>query len=323
VEEYYFVEGNGVVMEIDNSRAACFRRCPWEYYEQYLRNGIGVEPIPPPGEGYSPLMYGARIHERLEERYTGILKYPPHVNEILELESEIMMQAYQARYPDEPLDVVDVERTFKVQLPDLCPTCYSSEFVVNAQHPGVPEGLLCEACRTYFLPGRHILVGKMDLVVRNDGLLDIWDHKTEKRGSKSNVPQKWGARDQASLYLWAAERLYPGEPIGNFFVNVLTRQSDKGQVGPSFPAERQKLERTQRAIDIAIRDIIVVADDIERYQRIFKDGEWPSNRENCYTWGYCDYYQLHRYGEDPALILEHKFKPKEQYLQLGGIPIIQ
>jgi len=264
------------------------------------------------------------MHERLEEYYKGVLKYPPNPNDILETEAEIMMQAYQARYPEVVLDIVDVERTFRVQLPDLCPLCYSLEFVEVSEHADVwPGQMYCKACDHYFHTGRHVLVGKMDLAVRNEGLLDIWDHKTEKRGSKSNLPQKWGARDQASLYLWAAEKLYPGEQIGNFYVNVLTRQSDKGQVGPSFPAERQKLERNQKAIDIAIRDIVIVADEIERYQRIFKDGEWPSNRENCYGWGYCAYYQLHRYGEDPALILEHKFRPKEEYLHLGGVPIIQ
>lgn len=305
-------------MEIDNSKAACFRRCPWEYFEQYLRNGVGVEPIPPPGEGYSPLRFGARMHERLEEYYKGVMKYPPHANEILELEAEIMMQAYQARYPEALMNIVDVERTFRIQLPKFCPECYT-----RFELPYDGLGPWCYVCNKQVFPGSHVLIGKMDLAVRNEGLLDIWDHKTEKRGAKSNLPQKWGARDQASLYLWAAERLYPEEQIGNFYVNVLTRQSDKGQVGPSFPAERQKLERNQRAIDIAIRDIVVVADEIERYSRIFKDGEWPSNRENCYTWGYCDYYQLHRYGEDPELILEHRFKPKEEYLHLGGIPIIQ
>lgn len=301
-------------MQIDNSRASCFRECSWKYFEQYERDGTGIEAITPPGEGYSPLDFGGRMHERLEEYYKGALLYPPHPNEILETEAEIMMQAYQARYPEAVMDIVDMERTFKVALPYHCPNCYE-----------IPKGvaLLCESCGYGGEFPRHTLVGKIDLVLRNEeGKLDIWDHKTEKRGAKSNLPQKWGARDQASLYLWAAERIYK-EPIGNFYVNVLTRQSEKGQVGPSFPAERQKLERNQRAIDIAIRDIVVVADEIERYKRIFGDGEWPSNREMCYGWGYCEYYQIHRYGEDPSLIIEHKFQPKKEYLHLGGIPIIR
>jgi len=312
--------------EIDNSSAAQFRECPWKFYECNLRNGTGIEPIPPPGEGYSPLEFGARMHERLEEYYSNERLYPPHANEILETESELMIQAYKARYPDEHLDIVDVERTFKVQLPRLCPHCYQG--IVRLQKEALSGAPLpyCDACSDWVTINyeNHILVGKTDLVIRNaEGKLDIWDHKTEKRGAKSNLPQKWGARDQASLYLWAAERLYPGEEIGNFYVNVLTRQSDKGQVGPSFPAERQKLERNVRAIEIAIRDIVIVADEIERYKRIFKDGEWPSNREQCYTFYPCEFYQVHRYGEDPSLIIEHKFRPKQEYLKLEGLPIIQ
>ncbi len=302
-------------MDIDNSRASCFRECNWKYFEQYERNGIGIEPIPVEAEGYSSLDYGGRVHERLEEYYTGNLKYPPHANDILETEAEIMMQAYQARYPEALFNIVDVERTFRVQLPAHCPECYNIVQLVGLS-------AWCLHCNKIVYPSQHVLIGKMDLVVRNEGLLDIWDHKTEKRGAKSNLPQKWGARDQASLYLWAAERIYK-EPIGNFYVNVLTRQSEKGQIGPSFPAERQKLERNQRAIDIAIRDIVIVADEIERYKRIFKDGEWPSNREMCYGWGYCPYYQIHRYGEDPSLIIENRFQPKKEYLHLGGVPIIQ
>jgi len=313
-------------MQIDNSRAAIFRECPWKYYEQYERNGVGIEPLPFPGEGYSALEYGSRIHELLEEFYTeglafkyAIPLHPPGPNGALELEAEIMMQAYKARYPDEQLDIVDVEKTFKVALPELCPDCYNSNVV---PYPG-DRDMCCNDCGNRFNRRKHVLIGKMDLVVRNaDGQLDIIDHKTEKRGAKSNLPQKWGARDQASLYLWAAERIYK-EPVGNFYVNVLTRQSEKGQVGPSFPAERQKLERNQKAIDIAVRDIIIVADEIVRYKRIFKDNEWPANREMCYTWGYCPFYQVHRYGEDPSLIIEHKFQPKKEYLNLGGVPIIQ
>jgi len=302
-------------MQIDNSIAAQFRECPWKFYENNLRNDTGIEPIPPEGEGYSPLEFGARMHERLEEYYSNERLYPPHVNEILETESELMLQAYKARYPNEQLDIVDVERTFKVALPYHCPQCYN-----------IPKGvaLWCEYCGYGAAFPQHVLIGKIDLVVRNaEGKLDIWDHKTEKRGAKSNLPQKWGARDQASLYLGAAERLYPKEEIGNFYVNILTRQSEKGQIGPSFPPERQKLERNVRAIEIAVRDIVLVADEIERYKKIFKDGEWPANREKCYDWTYCPYYQIHRYGEDPSLIIEHKFRPKQEYLKLEGLPIIQ
>lgn len=311
-------------MEIDNSRAAAFRFCPWKFYEDYQRNGTGIEPIPYDGSDYGPLDYGGRQHELLEEYYRELqgvpcVPYPESANPALEMEAQTMQAAYRAHYPAEPFEIVDVERTFKVALPNYCPACYSL-----SNRPLVGAGWLeCTDCGFQFQEGRHVLVGKIDLAIRDreTHVLDIIDHKTEKRGAKSNLPQKWGAKDQASLYLWAARRIYK-EKVGNFIVNVCTRQSAKGQVACSFP-ERQKLERSEKDIWCAIRDIVLVADEIERYVRLFGDKEWPANRENCFTWGYCDHYLLHRYGEDISDILENKFRPKKEYLHLGGVPIIQ
>ncbi len=325
-------------MEIDNSSASTFRRCPWEYYESFLRNDTGIEPIKAFGESYTPLEFGSRVHELLEEYYSharaGVrgraveegtraeierLPYPEAANPILETEAQMMMEAYKAHYPDEQLDIVDIERTFKVALPELCPQCYSTETV---PYPGDMD-MYCNNCGNRFNRREHVLIGKMDLIVRNPEthLLDIIDHKSEKRGAKSNLPQKWAVADQASLYIWAAQRIY-GEPVGNFYANVLTRQSPAGQIGPSFP-ERQKLERGPHQLDIAVRDIVIVADEIERYKVIFGDDEWPANRTQCYTFYPCPFYQLHNYGEDVDLILKHKFEPRKEYLNLAGVPIIQ
>jgi PD-(D/E)XK nuclease superfamily len=299
-------------VDIDNSKASAFRTCPWKYYEEYVRK---VEPIPTVGEGYTPLKFGSRMHELLEENYNPLrAPYLENENAILEAEAQLMIAAYKARYPQEDFEIVDVERTFKVALPKLCSDCYKEIF---------EEGqYFCPNCGGENAPQFHYLIGKIDVVYRQNGILNIMDHKTEKRGSKSNLPQKWGAKDQASLYLWAAERIYK-EPIGNFIVNVLTRQSDKGLAGPSFPPDRQKLERGQKEINCAIRDIVLVADEITRYEKTFGNREWPATRENCYGWGYCDYYLLHRYGDDVETILEHKYKKKEEYLNLAGVPIIQ
>jgi NAD-dependent dihydropyrimidine dehydrogenase PreA subunit len=307
-------------MLIDNSAAVQFKFCPWAYYESYVKK---IEPKPRMNNEYTPLEFGARMHELLEEWYKGKTIYEAHPNEVLEMEAQLTIAAYQAKYPQEEFEILDVERTLKVQLPDYCDRCYSTEYVVNAQHPAVTEGLLCEKCRNYFLPGRHIFTGKIDLFVRSniDGNLYIIDHKTEKRGAKSNLPQKWAEKDQASLYLWAAERIY-GERPANFIVNVLTRQSDKGQVGPSFP-ERQKLERSAANIEHAVRDLVYWADKIEECQRIFGDKPWPANRENCYGWGPCEFALLHGYGEDTQLIREIKYQPKADYLHLDGVDIVK
>jgi hypothetical protein len=288
------------------------------YYEQFERNGTGVERNETT-ESYGPLELGSRVHELMEVKYklqAGMAApdYPPPANGSLEREAQWIMQAYNAHYPNDRWEILDVERTFRIALPKYCDQCYTlaEKYEVSWD---------CPSCGQYLghNDADHYVVGKMDLFFRDleDGRLYVLDHKSEKRGSKSNLPQKWASRDQASIYLWAAARLYK-ESVANFVVNTLTRPSEAGKVGPSFP-ERQKLERTPIQIETAIRDLVIVADDIERYKRIFGDGPWPANREECYGWGQCPYYALHTFGDDVELILRHKFSPKKEYLNLVNI----
>lgn len=228
------------------------------------------------------------MHELLEEYEKGVLIYPNSPNEALEIEAQVMMAAYKAQYPAEEWDIVDVERTLLVQLPN----------------------------------SHHIYAFKIDLIVRSHatGKLSIIDHKTQERTSKSNLPQKWAARDQATLYIWGARQYYK-EEIENFILDILVRQSPAGQKPPSFP-ERQKLERTEKQIELAIRDIIYIADRIEDCEKLFGDGPWPANREECYTWGQCEYYQLHTYGQSDE-ILSTKYQPRKEYLQIENIEVLR
>jgi hypothetical protein len=255
------------------------------YYESHLRNGIGIERKPfADKEGYSPLQFGSRGHELMEERYKAMQgqarePYPPSPIELLELEAMMVMAGYENHYAFEHLDIVDVERTVCVPL--------------NADHN---------------------FIGKMDLVVRQEnGTLDIIDHKFQTRSAKSNLPQKWAARDQATLYLWALGQLYDA-PIGNFYVNAVTRPSEKGMIPPTFP-ERQKLERTQEQIRLAVRDMIWVADQISEMKAKFGDEPWPASRENCFTYSQCEFYQIHTFGVDEGTI-KIAYQPKTPYLYL-------
>jgi hypothetical protein len=282
-------------MEIDNSAAQAFRSCPWKYYESYRRNGRGIQPVPVKGENYSSLAYGGRVHEILEDYYKAKVDalYVPrnlaHENEKLEAEAQWTFEAYRAFYPNDNWEIVDVERTIKVALPD----------------------------------SPHVYTGKIDLFVRSldDGKYYIVDHKTEKRGSKSHIPQKLAMSDQCSLYLWAARKIYGIEEI-EFFYNILTRPSAAGREGPSFRRTDPEY-RNDKAIGIAVRDITLVADGIVRCVDKFQDNEWPANRQECYGWGPCDYYWLHNYGEDVTEILKHKYQKREEYLFTEGLNIIQ
>lgn len=310
-------------MILDNSAASAFRECPFKYFETYLAQGTGLEPKPKLGE-VTPLDLGSRIHELLEEYYqelkdTPIPPYPESPNAALEMEAQLIMSAYRAKYPVENFEIVDVERTFKVALPELCPHCYSKNTELGV---GGEIFAACLDCACHFNQRRHIYTGKIDITFRDEPKLSIMDHKSERRRSNSNHPKKWAARDQASLYLWAASKIYPREEIGNFYVNVLKRPSDKMQEGPIFP-DRQRLERTPEQIEIAVRDLVFIADEIERYKAIFKDGLWPANREECSSgYGECSFYLPHTFGWSEA-ILQEKFQVKKEYLKLGGVPIIQ
>jgi hypothetical protein len=210
--------------------------------------------------------------------------YPSSSDEALEAEAQIMLAGYRTHYPVEDFKVIDVENNFRVQLPGT----------------------------------HHFYLGKIDLTLEaKRGILDIMDHKTQELTSKSNTPEKWAARDQASLYLWAASQIYPEYKIGNFIVNILIRQSEKGLRSPMFP-DRQRLERTEQQLETAVRNIIYVADQIEECRIKFKGKEWPSNKEMCVTWGKCQFYQPHTYGWSEE-IRKYKYQEKTPYL----FPIIK
>lgn len=308
-------------MEIDNSQASQFRECPLKWYETNVAGGTGLELKPKLGE-VTPLDLGSRLHELLEEYYCELAAtprgvYPVSDNPALENEAQMIMEQYKAKYSQENFEIVDVERTFRVALPLYCDTCYS---IILPEENGT---VVCYKCGSYMGEAPpHIYTGKIDVIFRQDGKLNIMDHKSQKRGSQSNDPKKWAARDQASLYLWATSKIYQ-EEIGNFYVNILQRPSEKLQKGPVFP-DRQKLERTTEQIEIAVRDIVFIADEIERYKAIFGHSLlWPSNREICKQgWGECEFYVPHTYGWSDE-IKEQKYQPKQEYLHLGGVAVIQ
>jgi hypothetical protein len=93
------------------------------------------------------------------------------------------------------------------------------------------------------------------------------------------------------------------------------------QEGPIFP-DRQRLEREQGQIDLAIRDLVFIADEIERYEAIFGKELWPSNREACTNFGECSFYLPHVFGWSTAIRRE-KYQAKTPYLQIEGIEVLR
>lgn len=262
-----------------------FRTCAEKYRQRYV---LGRERNWYAAGQPSPYALGARVHQLLEVHFAdlgGLAHpiYPPDAVEEVELEAQTMFARYVATYPLESFDIVAVEQVFEVPL--------------NGSD--------------------HRYTGKFDGIIRysDTGQLAILEHKTEKRSSNRNNPQAWAARSQVSLYKYAAECLYK-EPIAHILLDVLRRQSPKGQEPPTF--KRDTLERTARQVEDAVDDLIYVADRIEDLENgrnwWCKDGHWPKDTEQCFqgTWA-CDYYPICVTGETPELI-QIQYKAAQEYL---------
>jgi hypothetical protein len=174
-------------MRIDNSRMKAFWNCPSFYQERYIND---LEP-----QGRTQFAFGTRWHQLLEERYRRQkgedFTAPPCDNEDVENEARTMLARYEAHYPEEPFDVIAVEQFFELALP--CPECGLVE----------DHKMSCDT-----RPTHHTYCGEMDAIVRDKatGLLQLFETKSERRGSKANLPDAWAARSQVGLYLWAAEQ---------------------------------------------------------------------------------------------------------------------
>jgi len=297
------VSGGWKALKIDNSQMQAFWYCPQKWEERYVNN------LEPRSRGDS-LSFGTRIHQLLEIRHGGKITYPVLADEALEAEAQFTFESYCAQYSEEPWDVVAVEQYFEVPL-GRCDKCaWSKNFTT-----------VIESCEIHYdgsSPYGHTYNGEFDAIVRmkDSGRLYILETKTESRSSKSNSPEAWISRSQVGLYQWAAEKIY-GEEFEGIILNIISRQSPKGNCAPCF--RRDTLHRTKAQQLDAVKNIVWVADQIEAMQRT---GFFPSNRNNCvagYGWK-CDYFDLHvtPEGRPSEELIQIKFKQAEKYLA-GGL----
>lgn len=274
-------------MHIDNSRANLFRNCPerfrWRYQQNLEKRW---------DDNTSPFAFGTRIHELLEQHFKGLggipyEPYEPHPNETVESEAQSALAAYCAHYPVEPFLVMAVEQVFSIPVPGTC----------------------------------HTYTGKFDAIIRypNDDIA-ILEHKSEKRNGLKNLPEAWAARSQVSLYMWAAKQLY-GKWPAHILLDVLRRQSDKGQEPPTF--YRDCLERTEAQATEAIEDLVYVADRVEALRVSRADSPWPRSTDHCMIGRFqCDYFPLCHIGVTPELI-QIKYQKAKEYLTLPNEPTLQ
>lgn len=252
-------------LKLSNSAMEAFWTCPEKYR---LRYQLGLDRSTTPDY----FQYGQRFHSILQAHYTsltgaglGVIPPAPYLSAELENEAQAMYQAYKAYYPVE----------------DFTPVTMESDFEVEA------DG--------------YRYIGRVDMIVREktSGKLAIFETKTENRSSKRNLPQAWMARHQASLYLWAVNRMY-NEPIDSIILNVCTRGSAGKQIGPTF--RRDYLHRTPEQIAEALKSFKYVSDVIGDLSMF--DKSFPQNTQNCVNdkgFG-CEYFAKCHMGSEDGLV---------------------
>jgi len=256
-------------VKLSNSAFESWWVCPTYHALRYQ------EGLVPDGPEPSYLQFGSRFHSILEAYYTGLSpvgvgyvpKLPPDLDPMLEAEAQAMFESYKAAFPQEPFSVVATEVRFEMPIPD----------------------------------SPHTFIGRMDMIVRmkSTGKLAVFETKTENRNSKRNLPDRWLARHQGSLYCYAASKIYK-EDVSDIILNVCTRGSEGKQIGPGF--RRDTLFRSPEQISQALKDLTWVANQVETLGKSAAD--YPRNTLSCVSEkGYkCDYFSKCHMGDSSRLV---------------------
>lgn len=307
-------------MRIDNSMSQMFRECPNSYQERYVNN-LEKKRLTVTG-----LDFGTRFHQLLGQHY-GLQVQTVELPQPEESEAQEMYAGYRATYPEEPFEVVEVEKYFEVPIGgEVECGCGVWEVVGEPMLVAGRGGLQslsptrktyqhdCKDCKGTGRRPKHLYMGKWDGVVRmkDTGRFKIFETKSEKRNGKANTPQAWATRDQGSLYLYSGAYTF-GETFDGIILNIVTRGSEKGFKPAGF--RRDKIERTPEQILLAVRDITQTADDIEACTKRYNPGEpWLQHREHCtnkQTGWECDYAAIHTFGRTEELVQLHYQQGKD------------
>lgn len=247
---------------LSNSSLEKFLWCPKAFENRYELGLVPDKPEP------DYLLFGTYFHSLLQAHYTGgaVSQPPTDLSPLLVAECEAMLEAWKAAYSQEPFEVLECEKKFELDV------------------------------------GVHKLVGRIDMIIkdRQSNKLQIFETKSEKHGSKRNLPQSWIAKHQASLYVYAATQLFKTE-IDTVLLNVATRGTPKGQIGPAF--RRDTLHRTPKQIEEALKTLKYVGDNIDRVHN--GEAEFiQTTNDTCVNskgWA-CEYYSLCHLEDNSGLV---------------------
>lgn len=197
--------------------------------------------------------------------------------------------AYAEHYKDEDFVVVDTETSFITSLGDSCYGCQRL----------YPE----EATRGFKLIGScdckepiHYLVGRADMLILENGLLKLVDHKTKKSSAGESYMAQFEESSQFTQYMYGVSRC-SGRPVSLGIANVIVKLKLIAERGVPFH-RNEEIVKTSVDFHIFEQDRLMLIDEIERDKAKLTPEGIPTapcfrrNTNACRDFGKCPYYAL-------------------------------
>jgi PD-(D/E)XK nuclease superfamily len=269
---------------LDNSKIETFKLCPQKYQYRYEEHLVPVD-----RKRESALMFGGAIHSALETLYRGTAfnkaNCPLHSADMVcarcrggEIPniSAVFLSQYQDD-PEDPKEIRTVDRGLDILAQYLGKWRREPFKVIYVEEPFempmAEDGI------------KFLYIGRMDLVVEQDGTIFPVDHKTTTRfGQVFDTSFKLSG--QFTGYMRAAERK-TGQPVFTALANALrvTSKIDDSSFARIFTQRTpEEFERWETEVGNAARQIVEM-----RNARF-----WPRNAPfACGAYNrVCEYYPL-------------------------------
>jgi len=306
-------------MYINHSRIKTYQNCPRKYFWNYEFDGLGGKGLQFPGVNEN-LLIGTMIHAGLAEMYREGMPdtYFPTLKKTLIEE-----------YPEweaDPLEKNTWEENLK-WCAQFLDDYYKNQFAkdeftcLNIEVPfSVPLGNT-----------EHQYVGRIDMIVNDNGRMVVYDHKTTKSSSKLYL-ESWHYSNQLLGYVYGASKV-SGFPIRGYCVNILRKLKSVGEKRPTdrtcpdcrngsrkklscekckglgkVPISSEELTKQnpfqRESESVGEGDLkrwehsrLEVVKDIEADITLFNIGcaqetKFPKNEENCFSYGRCPFLHL-------------------------------
>jgi hypothetical protein len=203
-----------------------------------------------------------------------------------------LYEAYARRYESDfdRWEILGVECRFITVLGDSCPTCDGS--YSEGMIRGTTLLVNCPTCDDHV----DYLVGQADLVVRENGVVRVVDHKTTRKSVSEWKLSSYNEDPQFTHYLYGVSRTR-GEEVGHACANVVAKLVNVDERGNPFH-RNDEIVRGQVDFDTFV---------VERRERIreIRDrqarwaqgaetspGTWPRTPSSCRQFGLCSMYGL-------------------------------